>query len=292
MLTVLAGPTASGKSALALELARTTGAELISADSQQVYRYFDIGTAKPSAAELAAAPHHLVSCVEPLEAFSAARFASLADQAISDIQARGKRVIVVGGTGLYLRVLLHGVVNTPGRDEALRAQFEALADLHGNAALHAELAKVDPASAAQLNVADRVRVIRALEITRLTGQPASTWRAAHAFEHDRYPYALWVLDPPREALYVRINARARAMFDGGLLEETASLVKRGFRDAAPMKAVGYSQALDCLEGRLTREAAIEATAKATRHYAKRQWTWFKKERGARLLAPPYTVELG
>jgi tRNA dimethylallyltransferase len=292
VLTVLAGPTASGKSALALELARTTGAELISADSQQVYRYFDLGTAKPSADELAAAPHHLVSCVEPMEAFSAARFATLADQAISDIQARGKRVIVVGGTGLYLRVLLHGVVNTPGRDEALRAQLEALADLHGNAALHAELAKVDPASAAQLHAADRVRVIRALEITQLTGQPASVWREAHAFEHDRYPYSLWVLDPPREALYARINARARAMFDGGLLEETASLVKRGFRDAAPMKAVGYAQALDCLEGRLTREAAIEETAKATRHYAKRQWTWFKKERGARLLAPPYRVELG
>jgi tRNA dimethylallyltransferase len=291
VLTVIAGPTASGKTALAIALAQRLGAEIISADSQQVYRYFDIGTAKPSMAELAQVPHHLVSCVEPGEEFSAARFARLADEAIADIEARGKRVILVGGTGLYLRVLLHGVVETPGRDEALRAELESLADAQGNEALHRELAKVDPASAARLNVADRVRVIRAIEITRLSGQAASAWREQHAFAADRYPYRLWVLDPPREALYATINRRTVAMFDAGLVEETAALVQGGFRDAAPMRAVGYSQALDVLEGRLTRAQAIDETAKATRHYAKRQWTWFKKERGAQLLPPPYDVPL-
>ncbi len=186
-LTVIAGPTASGKSALALGLAGRLGAELVSADSQQVYRRFDIGTAKPTADELARVPHHLVSCVEPGDEFSAARFQRLADEAIADIHARGKRVVVVGGTGLYLRVLLRGVVEAPGSDEALRAQWTALAEREGNAALHAQLAKVDPASAARLPVGDRVRVIRALEIHALTGIAASTHRERHAFAEARYP---------------------------------------------------------------------------------------------------------
>lgn len=286
-LTIIAGPTASGKTALAIELARKQGAEIISADSQQVYRYFDIGTAKPSASELAAVPHHLVSCVDPLEAFSAAKFAALADEVIARLHGKGVPVVVVGGTGLYLRVLLHGVVETPGRDEALRAELEAFADAQGNAALHARLAEVDPESARQLNVADRLRVIRALEITTLTQMPASAWRAAHAFAPQRYDYRLWVLDPSREALYAAINARTQAMFDRGLVEETKSLVDRGFRDAAPMRAVGYVQALDVLEGRCSLAAAVAAAAQATRHYAKRQWTWFKKEQGAVFVTPPY-----
>lgn len=286
-LIVIAGPTASGKTRLAVEVARLVDGEIINADSQQVYRHFDIGTAKPSAEELAAVPHHLVSCVEPTEEFSAARFQKLADWAIAGVHARGKRAIVVGGTGLYLRVLLHGVVDAPGRDEALRAELGALADREGNAALHARLAAVDPESAARLPVGDRVRIIRALEIYAATGQPASAHRAAHAFDAERYAYTLWVLDPEREALYAAINARTRAMFDAGLLEETKALVAKGYRDAAPMKAVGYAQALDCLEGRLTREEAIAKTAQATRHYAKRQWTWFRKERGARFVKPPY-----
>lgn len=290
-LIVIAGPTASGKTGLALEVARRVGGEVVSADSQQVYRHFDIGTAKPSAAELASAPHHLVSCVDPLEDFSAARFQRLADEAIAGIVARGRRPVVVGGTGLYLRVLLHGVVAAPGRDEALRAALVALAEAEGDAALHARLEAVDPETARRLPVADRVRVIRALEIHAATGRPASEHRAAHAFEADRYRYALWVLDPPREALYAAIDARAAAMFRDGLVEETRALVARGYRDAAPMRAVGYAQALACLEGRLTEAEAIAQTARATRRYAKRQWTWFKRERGARFVQPPYDAAL-
>lgn len=286
-LIVIAGPTASGKTRLAVDVARLVGGEIVNADSQQVYRHFDIGTAKPSAEELAAVPHHLVSCVDPTEDFSAARYQKLADEVIAALHARGKRAVVVGGTGLYLRVLLHGVVAAPGRDEALRAELEALGDREGNQALHARLAAVDPESAARLPVGDRVRLIRALEIHAATGQPASAHRAAHAFEADRYAYTLWVLDPEREALYAAINARTRGLFDAGLLEETKALVAHGYRDAAPMQAVGYAQALDCLEGRLTREEAIAKTAQATRHYAKRQWTWFKKEKGARFVKPPY-----
>ena len=286
-LTVIAGPTASGKTALAIEVARRQGAEIVSADSQQVYRFFDIGTAKPSLQERAAVPHHLVSCVDPTEAFSVARFQSLADVAIDDITRRGRRVVVVGGTGLYVRVLLHGVVEAPGKDEALRRSLEAFADEAGDEALHRQLEAVDPASAARLPVADRVRIIRALEISRLTGRPASAWRAEHRFVADRYAYRLWVLDPPRPALYAAIDARTRSMFDRGLVGEVRGLLERGWRDTAPMGAVGYAQALECLEGRLTVEEAVAQTAQATRHYAKRQWTWFKRERGAIFVPPPY-----
>jgi tRNA dimethylallyltransferase len=271
---------------LAVALAERIGAEIVSADSQQVYRHFDLGTAKPSAAQLAAVPHHLLSCVEPDEAFSAARFQVLADQAIAGIRARGRPVVVVGGTGLYVRVLLHGVVPTPGRDDALRAELEQRDD----AGLHAELERVDPESAARLPAADRVRLIRALEIFARTGRPASAWRAEHAFAAERHPALVWVLDPPREALYAAIEARTRALFDQGLLEETRDLVARGYREAAPMRAVGYVQALACLEGRLSREEAIADAARATRHYAKRQWTWFRKEPGATLVQPPFEVE--
>lgn len=289
-LVVIAGPTASGKTALALEVAERLGAEIVSADSQQVYRHFDIGTAKPSAEELARVPHHLVSCVEPTELFSAARFAQLADEAIAGIHARGRRAVVVGGTGLYLRVLLHGVMPGPSRDEALRAELEALGDREGNEALHARLAAVDPASAAKHPVGDRVRIIRALEIHALTGRPASEQRTEHAFAARRYDYGLWVLNPDREQVYASINRRTEAMFAAGLVAETRDLVARGYREAAPMGAVGYAQALQVVEGALGEPQAIADVAQATRHYAKRQFTWFKKEQGAVPVAPGEALE--
>jgi tRNA dimethylallyltransferase len=284
-LHVIAGPTASGKTRLAIELAERLGGEIVNADSQQVYRHFDIGTAKPGAAELSRVPHHLVSCVDPLEAFSAARYQALADTAIADITGRGRRVVVVGGTGLYLRVLLHGVVPAPGGDETIRAALEALDD----ETLHARLEAVDHVTAARLPVKDRVRIIRALEIHTLTGEPASVHRERHSFRSARYPFRLWVLDPPREALYAAINARTKAMFDAGLVDEARQLVAQGFRDAAPMGAVGYAQALAVLDGTMTEAQAITDVAQKTRHYAKRQWTWFRKEQGARFVQPPYDV---
>ncbi len=278
-LLVIAGPTASGKTALAVQLALKTNAEIISADSQQVYRHFNIGMAKPSADELAAVPHHLIDIVEPTEEFSAVRWASLADAAIADLRARGKNVVVCGGTGLYLRVLLHGAVEAPSRDEALRAELEKLASEE----LHAKLKTVDPVTAEKLPIPDRVRIIRALEIHALTGKPASAHREEHSFAPDRYEYDLLVLNPEREALYEVINARTQRMFDAGLIDETRALVRRGFRETAPMRAVGYSQALEVLDGSLTVAKAVSDTAQATRHYAKRQFTWFKKEKGARFM---------
>ncbi len=286
-LIVIGGPTASGKTGLAIELAERWNAEIVSADSQQVYRHFDIGTAKPSAEELARVPHHLVSVVEPTEAFSAARYQSLADEAIAGIHARGKRVVVVGGTGLYVRVLLHGVVPAPPADPALRSALEAEAERIGRAGLHERLAQLDPETAARVKPTDLVRIVRALEIHALTGQPASAHRAQHAFAQDRYPYRLFVLKPGREALYEAINQRTRQMFERGLVEEARRLVDLGYASAPPMQSVGYAQALAVVQGRLTREDAIAQAAQATRHYAKRQLTWFKKEAGAQWITPPY-----
>lgn len=284
-LTVIAGPTASGKSSLALALAQKIGAEIVGADSQQVYRHFDVGTAKPPAAETALVPHHLISVVDPHEAFSAARYQTLADAAIADIHARGKKAIVVGGTGLYVRILLHGVVAAVGTDLEVRKQLE----LHDDATLHARLKEVDAVTAARLPVGDRVRIIRALEIHQLSGRAASEHRAEHAFAADRYPFRLWVLSPPREALYAAINARTQTMFEGGLLDEVRSLVARGYREAAAMRSVGYVEALAVVEGRMTLEAAITEAAQRTRHYAKRQLTWFRKEAGAKFLEPPWDL---
>ena len=289
-LWILAGPTASGKSALAIDLARRWGAEIISADSQAVYRYFDIGTAKPTPEQLAQVPHHLVSIVDPTETFSGAKFQRLADEAIAGIRSRGKRVIVVGGTGLYLRALLHGLMEAPSADLTLRAKLEQEADRDGNLALHARLATVDPQSAATLNAQDRLRVIRALEIHALTGEPASLRRAGHAFAAKRHDFTLTVLNPKREAMYAAINERAVAMFKAGLVDETRALVARGDRETAAMRSVGYVQALAVIDGTLSEAEAIADTAQKTRHFAKRQMTWFRKEQGANFVDAPLSVE--
>jgi tRNA dimethylallyltransferase len=287
-LTVIAGPTGAGKSALALRLAEKWDAEIVSADSQQVYRYFDLGTAKPTAEELARVPHHLVSIVEPTEAFSAGRFVALADEAIASIARRGRRVLVVGGTGLYLRALLRGLFQAPGADEALRAKLWAQAEhSEGRRALHEQLRAVDPESADKVPPENAVRVIRYLEIHAATGKAPSQWRREHGFSEQRYPHRFFVLAPPKVELDAAIEARARAMYANGLVAETASLVERGFREAAPMSSVGYKEAVEVVEGRWSEAQAIAATAQKTRQYAKRQLTWFRREPSVRWLVPPY-----
>jgi tRNA dimethylallyltransferase len=286
-LTVIAGPTAAGKSALAVEVAQREGAEIVSADSQAVYRLFDLGTAKPDADTMACVPHHLVSVVDPLEQFTAARFQALADAAIGDISARGRRILVVGGTGLYIRVLLHGLSGGPP-DPSLRARLEEDARRVGAEAMHARLSEVDPESAARIAVADTLRVVRALEIYEVTGKPASAAHRAHRFASARYPYTLWFLDPPREVLAEAIASRTRAMFARGLVEEVRGLVRAGYREAPAMGSVGYRQALAVVEGRLSLAEAEADTERETRAYAKRQRTWFRREPLVRFVAPPYT----
>lgn len=276
-LVVIVGPTASGKTALGIELACELGGEVVSADSQQVYRHLEIGTAKPTARERAAVPHHLVDFAEPTESLSAGSYARLADEAIAAIGARGRLPIVVGGTGLWIRALLLGIAEIPPADSALRARLEALAESKGRAALHDRLAAIDPESAAEIPAANAVRVIRALEIHELTGEKPSVVRARHGFAKLRYRARVFGISPPREALYRRIERRARAMFESGLVEEVRGLVACGLRDAPALKALGYPQALEVIDGRASVEQAIAATAQASRHYAKRQLTWFRAD---------------
>ena len=287
-LTVIAGPTGAGKTDLAIALAERLGAEIVSADSQAVYRHFDLGTAKPEPEQLARVRHHLVSVVEPNEPFSAARWAALADLAIADIVARGRRVLVVGGTGLYIRALLHGLTDSPPNPEVRRALEEEARRL-GAEAMHRRLAGVDPDTAARLAPADLVRVVRALEIHATTGSRPSQLRAAHGFDLARYPARFHFLDPPREELEQRLAGRTRRMFERGLVAETRRLVDRGFRDTAPMRSVGYRQALAVVDGEMTVDQAERDTFLESRRYAKRQRTWFRREPGARFVPPPYAA---
>jgi tRNA dimethylallyltransferase len=288
-VAVIAGPTASGKSALALALARRVGGEIVNADSQAVYRGLDVGTAKPGPAEQGEVPHHLLDLVEPGEPMDAVRFAALADAAIGAIAGRGRVPIVVGGTGLYLRALLHGVVEAPGRDPALRARLEEEAARLGRPALHERLAAVDPESARRIRPNDLVRIVRALEIAAGGTRPSELF-AAHAFAPDRYDAVLLALDPERAALHARIDLRVREMFAAGLLEEARALLVRS-GGAPPAKLpIGYPEAIACVRGELDREEAIRRVQAAHRRYARRQVIWLRRERGVEWLRPPVDVE--
>ncbi len=288
-VAVIAGPTASGKTALAVALARRVGGEIVNADSQQVYRGLDVGTAKPTAEERAAVPHHLLDVVEPGEGMDAARFVALADAAIADVAARGKVPIVAGGTGLYVRALLHGVVPAPGRDPALRARLEEEAARLGRPALHARLASIDPEAAARIRPNDLVRIVRALEIAA-GGVPPSELHAAHAFREDRHDAVLVALDPPRPELHARIDARVREMFAGGILDEARALIAR-FGEATPPKLpIAYAEAIAVVRGALDPAEAIRRVQVAHRRYARRQVIWLRRERGVAWIQPPYDVE--
>ncbi|HEY6004974.1 MAG TPA: tRNA (adenosine(37)-N6)-dimethylallyltransferase MiaA [Anaeromyxobacter sp.] len=288
-IAVIAGPTASGKTALAVALARRLGGEIVNADSQQVYRGLDVGTAKPTPEERAAAPHHLVDIAEPGEGMDAARFTALADRAIADVASRGRLPVVAGGTGLYLRALLHGVVAAPGRDPALRARLEEEGARLGRAALHARLAEVDPEAARSIRPNDLVRIVRALEIAA-GGRRPSELHAAHAFRPDRYDAVLLALDPPRAELHARIDERVAEMFAGGILDEARALAAR-FGEAVPPKLpIGYAEALACVKDALPLEEAIRRVQVAHRRYARRQIVWLRKERGVEWIRPPYDLE--
>lgn len=277
-LVVLCGPTAAGKTAAALALAEHFDLEVVSADSRQVYRLMDIGTAKPTAEERARVPHHLLDVVWPDEHFDAARFAGLAVQSISAILARGRLPLLVGGTGLYIRALTEGLTEAPGADPLLRRLLEAQAEAEGNAALHLRLADVDPQAAALLHPNDRVRIVRALEVFELTGRPLSSWQQAHGFRKRRYRLLKIAVSPPRLELYRRIDARAAAMLDGGLVEETEALLRAGYDPhLKSLQTIGYRETIRLIEGKVSREGALAELQQATRRYAKRQLTWFRAD---------------
>lgn len=280
-LVAIVGPTASGKSALALSLARERGGEIVSCDSLQVYRGLDVGSAKATLAERASVPHHLVDVADPCEAFSAADYARLARAAIGQITARGRLPIVAGGTGLYLRALLRGLFAGPARDDVLRHRLERLAARFGNARLHGVLARLDPAAAARIHAADRVRIVRALEVYRITGRPISEQQRAGSRPLEGYRTLVVGLAPDRERLRAAVEARTRAMLLGGLVEETRRLLaaadERSGETPRPLAAIGYRQAVAVVRGTLGLAEAERAIVTETMRFAKRQMTWFRHQ---------------
>jgi tRNA dimethylallyltransferase len=277
-LIALVGPTASGKSALALRLAREVPAEIVCCDSLQVYRGLDIGSAKPSPAERRQVPHHLVDVIEPDAGFSAAEYARLARALLPGIVERGRLPLVVGGTGLYLRALLSGLFEGPSRDEPLRARLTRMAARFGDARLHRWLGCVDPEAARRIQPRDRVRVVRALEVWRATGRTITAHHQAAAAPLEGFRTLVLGLAPPRDALRRAVEARTRGMFERGLLDEVSGLLARGYAPGLrPLQAIGYRQALGVLRGETDAVRAQRDIVDKTMQYAKRQMTWFRRQ---------------
>jgi tRNA dimethylallyltransferase len=273
------GPTASGKSSLALQLAKQFNGEIISCDSVQIYRGFDVGSAKTLLGEREGVPHHLLDVLDPSETTTAADYARMARQVIAEVAGRGSTPIVAGGTGLYLRATVHGLFRGPGRDAEMRSRLEGIVAQKGPEYLHSILARLDRDSAARIHYNDQPKVIRAIEVRLLMQQPlAEVFETSAEQALTGYRITQIGLAPPRAALYQRINQRTCEMFEHGLLEEVQSLLDAGVpANAWPFGAVGYKQALEVLRGGTDRAVATQAAAQATRHYAKRQLTWFRRQ---------------
>ena len=277
LLIVLLGPTASGKTALSLDLAEQFNGEIVSCDSVAVYREMEIGTAKPSKAERARVPHHLIDVYAPNEHATAGDYARLAREAIREIAARRHLPIVTGGTGLYLLALLEGLFAGPQRSQELRTRLERSHARHGAGWLHRVLAKLDPESAERIHANDIPKLIRAIEVSLAERRPMSA-----AWQDGREPLRgfriLQIgLEPERKALYSRINARAKQMFDEGLIEEVRNLIAKYGESPRAFDSLGYRQARAVLRGDISREEAVTAAQQGHRNYAKRQQTWFRRE---------------
>lgn len=278
-LVIIQGPTASGKSDLAVRLAERFSGEIINADSMQVYRGMDIGTAKPSREMRDRIPHHLLDIVDAEQPFSAADFRGEAEKAIRDIHGRGKKVFIVGGTGLYIKALTRGLVDSPGGNEALREELKEVARNRGNLELYERLSRVDPATAEKLHPNDLVRVIRALEVHEMTGRSISEFRNRHRFGDNRgYSCLKLGIMMDRTELYRRIDERVDRMMEHGLVEEVKDLLSRGYSPGLkPMRSLGYRQICSCLGGDFSLEDAVNLIKRDTRRYSKRQMTWFGKD---------------
>ena len=277
-LLMVLGPTAVGKSQLALELAPRINGEIVNADSQQVYRHMDIGTGKPSEAERKSVRHHLIDVVNPDEEFHAALYRRLATEAIERIQRDGKTALVCGGTGLYLKALTRGLFVGPGQDPEIRRSLEDEINNKGLGGVYQRLVEIDASVTSTIHPHDRQRIIRAIEVYATTGKPLSAWQSEHAFQEEPFELCKIGLLREREELYDHINRRAERMIEQGLLEEVRGLIARGFAlDLRPLRSVGYRQMGAVIRGIIEpAEAAVEMKQE-TRHLAKRQLTWFRRD---------------
>lgn len=279
LLTVVAGPTASGKTRLAIDIAKAVGGEIVSADSMQIYKYMDIGSAKPTAEERSEVKHHLIDFLEPDAEFSVADYTEAAHGVISDIAARGKIPVMCGGTGLYINSVVNDITfGETETDYEMRAELQKYADKNGNEALLKMLAEVDSVSAARLHPNNVRRVIRAIEFYRLTGQTISEHQDLTKRTDGRYAPVMFCIDWDREELYERINKRVDIMLKSGLIEEVRRLTYMGYTKALnSMKAIGYKEIIDYFNGEYTYEEAVELIKQSSRRYAKRQLTWFRRD---------------
>lgn len=278
-LVILTGPTAVGKTKLSIALAKAIGGEIISADSMQVYKYMDIGSAKIRPEEMQGVPHYLVDVLEPSEEFHVVRFQQMAKAAMAEIRSRGHIPILVGGTGFYIQAIVNDIDFTENEASPYRQELEQLAEEKGASYLHEMLREADPESAEAIHENNVKRVIRALEFYQLTGKKISVHNEEQRERTSPYNFAYFVLNDDRARLYARIEQRIDEMMDEGLLEEVTKLHEMGYRRGmVSMQGLGYKELLTCLDGECTLEEAVEILKRDTRHFAKRQLTWFKRER--------------
>ena len=278
-ILVIGGPTAVGKTELSIDLAKRLNGEIISADSMQIYKYMDIGSAKVSKGEMNGVVHHLIDVVDPSINFSVVDYKEQGEKAIKEIISRGKLPIIVGGTGLYINSLTCNMTFTEAeKDEDYRRELERLAEEHGNNYIHEMLKDIDPISYKEIHANNRKRVIRALEVYKLTGNPFSSYNAGEDFYKSEYDVHYYVLTMDREKLYERINLRVDIMMEKGLLEECIKLKEMGYTSSMQsMQGIGYKEILYYLEGNVKLQEAINMIKQGSRNYAKRQLTWFRRD---------------
>ena len=285
-LIIILGPTGVGKSEVAVEVALEMGGEIINADSQQVYRYMDIGTGKPRLEQRRKVPHHLIDTVDPDEEFNAALFREMALKSAEEIWSRGKKVLLCGGTGLYIKALTHGLFIGPSKDPEIRKRLEEEAREKGPGTLYERLRQVDPETLLSVHPNDRQRIIRALEVFELTGKQMSQWQKEHGFKESPFDALKIGLERDREELYAIINRRCEEMVANGLVEEVRGLMERGYSlILKPMQSVGYRHMGLYLSGAMSLEEALSLMQRDTRHLAKRQLTWFRADNEIRWFHP-------